>query len=98
MTLAQLLMQAEAGYKAARILEKGFADGIVEENESNFRLLSQAWQMAAEYEKAIDPLKKAAKISDDGELDVRLANSYLNLSRYEDCIKATPFRIEERRL
>jgi tetratricopeptide (TPR) repeat protein len=88
-TLAQLLMQAEAGYKSARILEKGLADGIVEETESNFRLLSQAWQMAAEYEKAIGPLKQAAKISDDGELDVRLANSYLNLSRYDDCVTAT---------
>lgn len=85
-TLAQLLMQAEAGYKAARILEKGIADGIVEENENNYRLLSQAWQMAAEYEKAIEPLKKAAKVSGDGELDVRLTNSYLNLNRYDDCI------------
>lgn len=84
-TLAQLLMQAEAGYKAARILEKGFSDGYIEEKESNYRLLSQAWQMAAEYEKAIAPLKKAAKFSDDGELDVRLANSYLNLSRYDEC-------------
>ncbi|HJP39912.1 MAG TPA: CDC27 family protein [Gammaproteobacteria bacterium] len=88
-TLAQLLMQAEAGYKAARIIDKGFSDGIVEENETNYRLLSQAWQMAAEYEKAIEPLKQAAKISDEGELDVRLANSYLNLDRYEDCIAAS---------
>ncbi len=85
-TLAQLLMQAEAGYKAARILEKGFADGIVEEKESNLRLLSQAWQIAAEYEKAIVPLKKAAKISDDGELDVRLASNYLNLNKHDECI------------
>ncbi len=88
-TLSQLLMQAEAGYKAALILEKALAEGIVEQKESNLRLLSQAWQMAAEYEKAIDPLKKAAKISGDGELDIRLANSYLNLSQYENCITYT---------
>ncbi len=87
-TLAQLLMQADAGYKAARIMEKGLKDGIVEKNEGNLRLLSQAWQMASEYEKAIDPLKKAAKISGDGELDIRLANSYLNLSRYDECINS----------
>ena len=84
-TLAQLLMQAEAGYKAARVLEKGFEAGLVDENEQNWRLLSQAWQMAAEFEKAIPPLKQAAKVSNDGELDVRLANSYLNLNRYEEC-------------
>ena len=88
-TLAQLLMQAEAGYKAARILDKGFADGAVEENESNLRLLSQAWQMAAEYEKAIVPLKKAASISGDGVLDIRLASNYLSLNQYEECIAAS---------
>lgn len=85
-TLAQLMMQAEASYKGALVLEKGFADGIVDETESNFRLLSQAWQLAAEYEKAIEPLQRAARISGDGELDVRLANSYLNLRRYDECV------------
>jgi tetratricopeptide (TPR) repeat protein len=84
-SLTQLLLQAEAAFKAARILEKGFADGIVEKDEGNLRLLSQAWQVAAEYDKAIPPLKQAASISNDGELDVRLANSYLNLGRYEEC-------------
>jgi tetratricopeptide (TPR) repeat protein len=86
--LSQLLMQGEAPYKAARVLEKGFESGLVEKTENNYRSLSQAWQMAAEYEKAITPLKQAASISDDGELDVRLANSYLNLSRYDDCVKS----------
>lgn len=85
-TLAQLLMQAEAGYKAARVIEQGMEAGQIEAGEQNYRLLSQAWQMAAEYEKAIPPLKKAAAVAPDGELDARLANSYLNLNRYEECI------------
>jgi len=87
-SMAQLLLQAEVAYKAARILEKGFEDGLVDKNEGNYRLLSQAWQVAAEYEKAIPPLKQAATISNDGELDVRLANSYLNLNRYDECAEA----------
>ena len=84
--LSQLLMQAEAPYKAARVLEKGFESGMVEKTENNYRALSQAWQMAAEYEKAIPPLKQAAKVSEDGKLDVRLANSYLVLGRYDECV------------
>jgi len=88
-TLAQLLMQAEAGYKAARVLEKGIDAGLVDKNVQNYRLLSQAWQMAAEYERAIPPLKLAATESNDGELEARLANSYLNLSRYEECVDAS---------
>jgi tetratricopeptide (TPR) repeat protein len=87
-TLAQLLMQAEAGYKAARVLEKGMDAGLVEKTEQNYRLLSQAWQMASEFEKAIPPLKSAAASSNDGELYARLANSYLNLSRYDECDEA----------
>jgi len=87
-TLAQLLMQAEAGYKAARVLEKGFEAGQVDESLQNYRLLSQAWSMAAEYEKALPPLKAAAAESKDGELDSRLANSYLNLGRHEECVTA----------
>ena len=88
-SIAQLLLQAEAAYKAARILQKGFDDGLVEKTASNYRLLSQAWQVAAEYEKAIPPLKQAAAISNDGELDVRLANSFLNLNRYQECADAS---------
>lgn len=87
-SMAQLLLQAGAPYKAARILQKGFDEGIVEKTESNYRTLSQAYQVAAEYEKAITPLKQAAAISNDGELDLRLANSYLNLNRYEECAAA----------
>jgi tetratricopeptide (TPR) repeat protein len=86
--LAQLLMQGEAPFKAARVLEKGLESGLVEKTESNYRYLSQAWQLAAEYEKAIPPLKEAASLSEEGQLDVRLANSYLNLGRYDECVKS----------
>jgi tetratricopeptide (TPR) repeat protein len=84
---SQLLLQAEAPYKAAKIVQEGLDSGVIEKSVSNYRLASQAWHMAAEYEKAILPLKEASAISEDGELDVRLANSYLNLSRYEECAR-----------
>ncbi|MDP6436527.1 MAG: hypothetical protein QF790_02125 [Gammaproteobacteria bacterium] len=87
--LAQLFLQAEAPYKGARVLEKGFKAEQVESTVSNLRLYSQAWQMAAEDRKAIPPLKEAAGLSDDGELYARLAQSYLNLSEHKDCIDAS---------
>jgi len=86
--MSQLYMQADAPFKAAKVLDKGITDGIVDKTAENYRLLSQAWQMAAEYDKAITPLKKAAAISNQGELDVRLANSYLNLGRHDECVSA----------
>ncbi|MDJ0928506.1 MAG: hypothetical protein QNJ73_12785 [Gammaproteobacteria bacterium] len=86
--LAQLYLQAEAPYKAAKIMEKGIEEGLIDKKADNYRILSQAWMLAAEDRKAIPALKTAASMSDDGDLDARLANSYLNLSEYDQCIEA----------
>ena len=86
--LAQMLLQAEAPVKAAQILEKGLNDGTIEQTESNWRLLSQAWQLAREDEKALPALTEAASRSDSGELNVMLAQSYANLGQWEECADA----------
>lgn len=87
-TMAQLFMQAEVPYKAAVLLETAMADGTVSRNARNYRLLSQAWSLSQEDERSIPALREAARLSDDGELDVRLGNAYLNLGQYEDCVTA----------
>jgi len=86
--LAQMLLQAEAPYKAAVILEKGLNDGTIEANQANWRLLSQAWQLAREDEKALPALTEAASRAEDGELDMMLAQSYANLARWDECVEA----------
>jgi len=87
-TLAQLFLQAEVPYKAAALLQKGLEDGTIEGTESNWRLLSQAWQLAQNHDKAIPALTRAAELSDDGELSVMLAQSYAQLGRWEECAEA----------
>jgi tetratricopeptide (TPR) repeat protein len=87
-TMAQLYMQAEVPYKAATLLENEMESGRVSKDAKNYRLLSQAWMLAQEDERAVPALKEAARLSDDGELDVRLGNTYLNLGNYDDCITA----------
>ncbi len=86
--LSQLLLQADIPYKAAKILEKGLEDGIVESTESNWRVLAQAWQLAQEDEEAIPALSRAAGLADDGVLDVRLAQSHQNLAQWQNCVDA----------
>ena len=86
--LSQLLLQADIPYKAAKILEKGLEDGIVESTEGNWRVLAQAWQLAQEDEEAIPALSRAAGLADDGVLDVRLAQSHQNLAQWQDCVDA----------
>jgi tetratricopeptide (TPR) repeat protein len=85
-TMAQLYMQHEVPYKAATLLDAEMKAGRVARDAKNYRLLSQAWQLAQEDEKSIPALKEAARLSDEGELDLRLANAYLNLGRHAECV------------
>ena len=87
-TMAQLYMQAEVPFKAANLLETEMGTGRVPKSAKNYRLLSQAWMLAQEDARAVPALKEAARLSDDGELDVRLGNTYLNLGNYDECITA----------
>lgn len=87
-TMAQLFMQREVPYKAGVLLEQEMAAGRVAKNAKNYRLLSQAWQLSMENEKAIPALTEAARMSTDGELDVRLGNALLNSGQYAECVSA----------
>jgi tetratricopeptide (TPR) repeat protein len=87
-TMAQLYMQHEVPYKAAKLLEAEMEKGRVPKNAKNYRLLSQAWSLAMEDEKAIPALQEAARLDRDGELYLRLANTHLNLGEYSECVDA----------
>ncbi len=85
-TMAQLYLQAEVPYKAATLLQEKMDAGVVAKSEKHYRLLSQAWMLSQEDEKAIPALQAAAALANDGELDLRLANAYLNVGKYGDCV------------
>jgi tetratricopeptide (TPR) repeat protein len=87
-TMAQLYMQREVPYKAGQLLETEMASGRVTKSAKNYRLLSQAWQLSMEDEKAIPALTEAARLSTDGELNVRLGNALLNTGKYAECVAA----------
>lgn len=87
-TMAQLYLQAEVPYKAGKLLDEKMTAGVVAKNEKNYRLLSQAWMLSMEDEKSIPALQEAARLSSDGDLDLRLANAHLNLGNYSECVKS----------
>jgi tetratricopeptide (TPR) repeat protein len=88
LNLANLYLLHEVPYKAAKLMDSGMTKGIIDKNVRNLRLLSQAWLQSQESKKAIDPLKQAANLSKDGDLDVRLAQAYINLDRYKEAVGA----------
>lgn len=93
--LAQLLLSADIPVKSARIMEVGLEDGTIESNMMNWRVLAQSWQLAQEDLKAIPAMIEAADLSEDGEIDIRLAQSYQNLARYDECVDAAETSIEK---
>lgn len=83
-TVASLMMNLDNPYKASKIMEKGFADGTFKKTLKNYRSLSQALYAAREYEKALDPLSQAAKLSKDGKLDDQLGQAHINLNQWRN--------------
>lgn len=94
-TLAQLYMQYDLPFEAGIVLSAAIDDGIVARTAGNLRLLSQAWSLAHENERAIAPLEAAAAMHEDGELYVRLANTHLSLGRHRDCADAAQNGIDK---
>ncbi len=86
--LANLYLLHGVPYKAAKLLQKAIDGKNVEADERNLRLLSQSWYQSRDDQKAIPPLARAAALSGDGELFVRLAQSYINLDRWEEAADA----------
>ncbi len=86
--LSQRLLNAEVPFEAATILEKGFKDGLIKENEKNLKLLATAYTMSQEMGKAIDAWRDATKFTDEGELHYRLAQALANEDRHKEAVKS----------
>jgi len=94
-TMAQLYMQHEVPWKAATLLQEEMDRGRISKDAKYYRMLSQALTLASEDEMAVPALQEAARLSDEGELDLRLGNAYLNLGKYSECISAIERGIEK---
>ena len=86
--MASLFLNAEVPYKAAKVLEKGFAEKVVEDTSKNWELYAGALRQAQEVKDAIPAMEKAAAKSDDGDLYARLGNIYLDADQNEKAIEA----------
>ena len=85
--ISQLYLQAEVPYPAARAMEKGLADDIVDKESKNYELAGVACQ-AQEVTKSLPMLEAAAAKSEKGELYARLGNVYLDVDKNKEAIEA----------
>ena len=75
--LARSYLYHELPFEAAKVLEKGLETGEVEADTASLELLANSWIAAREYDRALPPLHRAAELSDDGNLYVRLGQVYM---------------------
>lgn len=86
--LASLYMNSEVPYKAAQVLEKGIADGIIDPNQKNWTLTADAWYSAEELEKALAAYQEAGRAATDGDIDLRRGYILVDLERWPEALEA----------
>jgi tetratricopeptide (TPR) repeat protein len=86
--LAQLYFYNGIPYEAALVLEKGLESGAIEGDADSWELLANSWLYARERKRAVEPLRRAANLSDKGDLYVRLASVWMEQEEWSKAADA----------
>ena len=86
--LAQLYLYHSLPYRAGLVLEKASEDGFVEEDATYWEMLANSWLLAREFDRALEPLRTGAAISEKGDLYARLGQLYLEREQWKDAAEA----------
>ena len=86
--LATLLQSEDIPIRSVKVLEQGFEQKLLKEEESTYELLGNSWILAREADKAEPALLKAAELSSKGALFVRLGQVRLLKEDYDGAKQA----------
>ncbi len=86
--LANLYAYMHLSYKAVNLLEKAMDDGRITANKNNLKLLSDCYFRAKELEKAGMVLTRAADLSNDPELYLRIGQMQVEQENWPDAIQS----------
>ena len=86
--LARMYLYHNIPHRAARVLQKGLDDEILEPDLVNLRLLADSWIAAREPENSFDSLDRAAALDDNGDLYMRLGQAYVQKQLWKDADEA----------
>jgi tetratricopeptide (TPR) repeat protein len=82
--LARSYLYHDLPYPAAKVLEKALEGGAIARDAKAFELLANSWIAAREYERSLDPLRRAAELSEDGNLYVRLGQVHMQSESWSE--------------
>lgn len=93
--LARSYLYHELPYKAAKVLTEGLENGTVEADAEAYQVLAESWVAAREYENALPPYRKAAELSEDGNLYARLGQVHLQREEWSEAAAALTKALEK---
>lgn len=86
--LIRAYLSSGAPYDAATQLEAWMNSGQIPANGGNYELLAAAWTQAEEFERAIEPLSKAASSLGQARLFAQLGQLHMDLANWSKAIDA----------
>jgi len=81
--LIQLYLLNDIPFRAAQAIERAIANGRLSNDAKNQELLANTWLQARDRDRAIAPLERAAELSGDGNLYVRLGQVHVSEERWD---------------
>lgn len=82
--LCELYLYHEIPYKAAVLCDKALQGKQIEANAKNLELLGNSWIQAQELDRSIEPLRRAAAMSSNGKIHLRLAQVMIEREKWNE--------------
>jgi tetratricopeptide (TPR) repeat protein len=86
--LADLLLFNDVPYRGAQVLEAAIEKKIVKVDDKLYEKLANCWIAAAEFDKSIGPLQRAAELSASGDTFIRLGEVQVQREDWAGAITA----------
>lgn len=93
--LARTYLFNELPYPAAKVLEAGLASGRIEGDSQAYELLANSWIAAREFDRSLAPLRRAAELSEGGQLYVRLGQVHLQREQWDQAAEMLEKAVEK---
>ena len=86
--LADLLLFNDVPYRGAQVLEAAIEKKLVKLDDKLYEKLANCWIAAGEYDKSIPPLQRAAELSPNGDMFIRLGEVQVQREDWSAAIAA----------
>ena len=86
--LARLYLFHDLPYRAAALMQRSIDEQQVSANAQNLELLGQSWMAAREFDRALDPMSRAALLAEDGDLWLRLGQIHMEREEWPEAGEA----------